>query len=84
MKRKINTKHSYENFGRHPSLITFSINQNMDKQLKPAEEWIYGSLNISGNNSIMNFKNQKAFNGYQKNRIDLYKLFFFNIFILIL
>jgi hypothetical protein len=55
MKRKINGKFSYDNFSRHPSLITFSLNQNKDKHLKPVEEWIYGSLNNSGNNSIMNF-----------------------------
>ena len=83
MKRKLNAKYSYDNFSRHPSLITLSLNQNKEKHLKPVEEWIYGSLNFIGNNSIMNFKNQKAFNGYQKKRIDLYKsILFFNIFIL--
>ena len=84
MNRKLNSNHSLNNFIRHPSLMELSITRNEEKNIKPVEEWIYGSLNISGNTLIMNFKNQKAFNGYQKNRIDLYKLFFFNIFILIL
>lgn len=83
MKRKLNNKLSYNNFARHPSLMTLSVNQNKEKLLRPIEEWIYGSLNITGNNSIMNFKNQRAFNGYQKKRIDLYKSnLLFNIFIL--
>lgn len=84
MNRKINSRHSLNNFIKHPSLMELSMTKIKEKNIKPVEEWIYGSLNISGNTLIMNFKNQKAFNGYQKNRIDLYKSFFFNIFILIL
>lgn len=68
--------HSFNNFIKHPSLMDLSIVKVNEKNIKPVEEWIYGSLNISGNTLNMNFKNQKAFNGYQKNRIDLFKSFF--------
>lgn len=85
MKRKINIKNSGQNFGRPQSLITSSMHQKEDKNLKPVEEWIYGTLNIIGSKSTINFKNQKAFNGYQKKKIDLYKsLNLFNILFLIL
>ena len=85
MNRKINVKKSANNFNRYPSLMQLSMSQSKEKNLKPVEEWIYGSLNITRNNRIINFKNQKAFNGYQKKRIDLYKSFYiFNIVILIL
>ena len=84
MKRKINAKHSYDNFSSHPSLMKLSLNQNKEKHLKPFKEWIYGSLNFIGDNSIMTFKNQKAFNGYQKKRIDLCRyILLFNILIFI-
>ena len=84
MNRKKYTKNSSNNFRRYPPLMKLSISQNKENKLKPVEEWIYGSLNLTGNDRIINFKNQKAFNGYQKKRIDLYKSFyFFNIFILI-
>jgi len=71
MKRKINVK----NLNKHTSLLTLSKYHLEDQNLKTAEEWIYGSLKKKSNNSIINFKNQKAFNGYKINRIDLYKSF---------
>lgn len=74
MKRKRNNNHIGMNLNRSSSLMTLSMYKVEDKNLKPVEEWIYGTLNRKGNNSIINFKNQKTFNGYQKNRIDLYKL----------
>lgn len=76
MRKKINVKNSSKNINKHPSLMTLSKYQIEEKNIKPAEEWIYGSLNKIENNFIINFKNQKAFKGYRKNRIDLYKLFF--------
>lgn len=72
MSQKLNAKHSYNKFKKH-SLISSSIEQNEDKNLKPAGEWIYGTLSQSVNNKTKNFKNQSAFKGYQKNRYDLYK-----------
>ena len=83
MRRKINVKNSSKNINKHPSLMTLSNYKNEEKNLKPAEEWIYGSLNKIENNFIINFKNQKAFKGYRKNRIDLYKLLFL-IYILLI
>lgn len=76
MSLRLNINHSFKNFNRHQSLLMLSIPQTKEKNLKPVEEWIYGTLNKTGNNSIINFKNQKAFNGYQKKRIDLYKSFY--------
>lgn len=85
MKRRINIKNTSQNFGKPQALITSSMNQKEDKNLKPVEEWIYGTLNIIGSKSTINFKNQKAFNGYQKKKIDLCKsLNLFNILFLIL
>ena len=40
MKRKINAK----NLNKHTSLLTLSKYHLEDQNLKPAEEWIYGSL----------------------------------------
>ena len=80
MNRKINTRLSVKNFDRYPSTSILSISQNEEKNLKPVEEWIYGTLNKVSSTRNINFKNQKAFNGYQKKRIDLYKFYFlFNI-----
>ena len=80
MNPRIKIKHNFKIFKRHKSLLMLSTSQTKQKNLKPVEEWIYGSLNKIANNSIINFKNQKAFNGYQKKRIDLYKSFhLFNI-----
>jgi hypothetical protein len=80
MSKKINTKLSVKNFERYPSINTLSISQNEEKNMKPVEEWIYGTLNKVSSTRNINFKNQKAFNGYQKKRIDLYKFYFlFNI-----
>ena len=85
MNRKTYTKNSPKNFRKYPSLMKLSISYSKENKLKPVEEWIYGSLNITGNDRLINFKNQKAFNGYQKKRIDLYKSnYIFNIFILVL
>ena len=76
MNRKINVKKSANNFNGYPSLMQLSMSQSKEKNLKPVEEWIYGSLNITGNNRIINFKNQKAFNGYDGRKVDLCKLIF--------
>ena len=75
MNRKINTKLSYKSFDRNQSLNNLSISKNEDKNVKPVEEWIYGTLNKVSSNRIINFKNQKAFNGYRKKRVDLYKFY---------
>ncbi len=77
MNRKINTKLSYKSFDRNQSLNNLSISKNEDKNVKPVEEWIYGTLNKVSSNRIINFKNQKAFNGYRKKRVDLYKFYLF-------
>lgn len=69
MHQKLNAKHSSKKFIH--SLISSSIDE--DKNLKPAEQWIYGTSIQSIKNKNKNFKNQNAFKGYQKNRIDLYK-----------
>lgn len=87
MKPKIKSRYSSKNIHLIPPFIITSKYQIEEKDLKPAEEWIYGSLknfNKKVNNSNINFKNQKAFNGYKKNRIDLYKSLVFNIIFIIL
>ena len=84
MNKKLYVKHSLRNFNRDSSLMPFSIGQIEEKNLKPAEEWIYGTFNKLGNNTIKTFKNQSAFNGYQKNRIDLYKSIILFIYFLVL
>ena len=81
MKRKLNLNYSLKHFGKHSSLLTTSKYQNEERYLKPAEEWIYGTLNKIGSNSNINFRNQKAFKGYQKQKIDLYKSFCYLIYI---
>ncbi len=84
MKKKLKINYSSKHFGRYPSLLTTSKYQNEERNLKPAEEWIYGTLNKIGSDSTINFKNQKAFKGYQKQKIDLCKSFYFLIFFLML
>lgn len=83
MNKTINNR-SNRRFGKHSSLMSLSMSHDEDKNLKTAEEWIYGKVNENGNYSIINFKSQKAFKGYKKNKVDLYKLFFYLIYILIL
>ena len=85
MRRKLNLNYSNKYFGKHQTVMTTFKYQNEDRNLKPAEEWIYGTLNKIASNSTINFRNQKAFKGYQKKNIDLYMSFIlFNIFILVL
>jgi hypothetical protein len=76
MNRTINSKGNSIKLGRH-FLMSLSMSHDEDKNLKTVEEWIYGKVNENGNNSIINFKSQKAFKGYKRNKVDLYKLFFF-------
>ena len=83
MNRTINSRGYSIKLGKH-SLMSLSNSHDEDKNLKTVEEWIYGKVNENGNNSIINFKSQKAFKGYKGNKVDLYKLFFYLIYVLIL
>ena len=47
-----------------------------EEKLKPFKEWIYGTSKLPNNHLSVNFKNQKAFYGYKKDRIDLCNLLF--------
>lgn len=76
MSRKINIRNINKKLGKSHSAITLSMTLGGEKNAKSVEEWIYGSLNKRGINSIINFKNQKAYNGYQKQKIDLCELFY--------
>jgi hypothetical protein len=76
MKRTINSRGNSKRLGKYSSLISLSMSHDEDKNQKTMEEWIYGKVNENGNNTIINFKSQKAFKGYKRNKVDLYKLFF--------
>jgi len=83
MFRTINNRGSSRTLGKH-SLMSLSMTHDEDKNnLKTAEEWIYGKANENGSKTIINFRSQKAFKGYRRNKVDLYKLFYL-IYILIL
>ena len=40
---------------------------------KPLEEWIYGKMNRVGSTGVINFRNQKAFRGYEGRNVNLCK-----------
>lgn len=77
-RRGLNTR-----YGNSFSKLPYLMNSTMkEENLKPVKEWIYGSSKISINNLSVTFKNQKAFHGYRKNRIDLYKSFQLLLFLI--
>lgn len=76
MFKTINYRGNSRTLGKR-SLMSLSMTHDEDKNLKTAEEWIYGKVNENGSNTIINFRSQKAFKGYKRNKVDLYKLFFY-------
>lgn len=57
------------------------LSRSSEKDIKPAEEWIYGKISPMQDTSIITFKCQKAFKGYQKDRVNLCKLkYYFKYF----
>ena len=46
-----------------------------EENLKLVKKWIYDNSKIPNKNVNINFKSQKAFYGYRKNKVDLYKSF---------
>ena len=73
MSKNASIKNPFKNFKRFQSLITLPLLPFEEKNLKSLEEWIYGIVKNPVSRPKISFKNQKAFNGYQKNRIDCYK-----------
>ena len=72
MKRNLSDGHA-TNFSRFHSLKNSTIKE---EKLKPHKEWINSFSKLTNISLSVNFKNQKAFHRYRKDRIDLYKSFF--------
>ena len=72
MNRNLNERH-VNKFSRFPCLKNSTMKE---EKLNPCKEWIYGVSKLPKINLSVNFKNQKVFHRYRKDRIDLYKSFF--------
>ena len=80
MFRRLNARYN-NNFCKFPHLINSAMKE--EKIKKPFKECIYNSSKLSNNNNLnINFKNQKAFFGYRKSQIDLYKSFCYLIILI--
>ena len=77
MNRNLSAAH-VTNFSRFHSLKKSTMKE---QKPKPHKEWINGVSKLPNISLSVNFKNQKAFHRYRKDRIDLYKSFFLTSFI---
>ena len=77
MYKKLNSRYA-NSCCKLPSLMNST---EKEENLKLVKKWIYDNSKIPNKNVNINFKSQKAFYGYRKNKVDLYKSFNYLIFI---
>lgn len=76
--RKNDSKKKYRLSSRQRSLQTLqtlTITKMGDKDLKSAEEWIYGKIETPEKEHLLNLQHKKIYERYQKNDINPSKIF---------